>query len=198
MWQKAVPDLRTQLDSVRLAAECGAVTCPSVPRAERTPPLAADPLALPRSMAVCADAAAPHTPWGDLRGWVSITGRALDVRRHSWRTGTSSKRCTTCSGCTQSSRCGGNGTAALRRQMPNRGRFVPVILGRAGCVRSHGYRTSGSRSASTAPPSSRYSSGRITAACVVGVAPYWISGSEPVTAVPTDPQHCPLAATRVL
>ena len=71
-------------------------------------------------------------PWGDLRGWVSITGRALDVRRHSWRTGTSSKRCTTCSGCTQSSRCGGNGTAALRRQMPNRGLFVPVILGRAG------------------------------------------------------------------
>lgn len=70
--------------------------------------------------------------------------------------------------------------------------------GGRGCVRSHGYRTSGSRSASTAPPSSRYSSGRITAACVVGVAPYWISGSEPVTAVPADPQHCPLAATRVL
>ena len=63
MWQKAVPDLRTQLDSVRLAAEWlrGAVTCPSVPRAERTPPLAADPLALPLSMAVCADAAAAHT-----------------------------------------------------------------------------------------------------------------------------------------
>ena len=60
MWQKAVPDLRTQLDSVRLAAEWlrGAVTCPSVPGAERTPPLAADPLALPLSMAVCADAAA--------------------------------------------------------------------------------------------------------------------------------------------
>jgi hypothetical protein len=70
--------------------------------------------------------------------------------------------------------------------------------GRRGSVRSHGYRMSGSRSASTAPPSSRYSSGRITAACVVGVAPYWISGSEPVTAVPADPQHCPLAATRVV
>ena len=199
MWQKAVPDLRTQLDSVRLAAECGAVTCPSVPRAERTPPLAADPLALPLSMAVCADAAAAHTPWGDLRGWVSITGRALDVRRHSWRTGTSSKRCTTCSGCTQSSRCGGNGTA-LRR--PN---AQPRTL-RTGNTGAGGA-ASGHMGTERVGREVHQLLRRVLDIQVEESLPLvwseWrligsISGSEPVTAVPADPQHCPLAATRAL
>ncbi len=138
-------------------------------------------------------------PWGDLRGWVSITGRALDVRRHSWRIGTSSKRCTTCSGCTQSSRCGGNGTAALRRQMPNRGCFVPVILGRAGLSGHMGTERVGREVHQLLR--------RVLDIQVEESLPLvwseWrligsISGSEPVTAVPADPQHCPLAATRAL